>query len=86
MKFRKKPIVIEAMQWNGTQESYETLVRTLKIPAKNICMYCGNDLFIEIQTLEGNLKAYPCDWIVKGIKGEFYPVKFDIFELIYEEF
>ena len=77
MKFRKKPIVIEAMQWlnNG--------------PA--IIAWIGHHQaffkppVIVIRTLEGDTEASPGDWIIKGVKGEFYPCKPDIFEATYEE-
>lgn len=45
---------------------------------------CFDDLAIEIDTLEGTMRAHPGDWIIKGVKGEFYPCKPDIFEATYE--
>ena len=77
-KFRKKPVVIEAVQWTGENvremadflDSYRTVV---------------SDRPITIITLEGNLRADVGDWIIKGIQGEFYPCKSDIFEKTYEQ-
>ena len=94
-KYRKKPVVIEAMQltwdnWNEmcdfvgvpkngvgldykqVQERYE-----VNIPKENIAM--------TIYTLEGNHLAKQGDYIIKGVNGEFYPCKPDIFEKTYEE-
>ena len=78
MKFRKKPIVIDAMQWTGhnTKEIYNF------VGTNNIIAY--GDHF-KIKTLEGNHKVILSDWIIKGIKGEFYPCKPDIFKETYEE-
>lgn len=79
-KYRKKPVVIEAVQWNGSIESTTEILHwmfpDLPIDAS------ANEL--TIQTLEGDLHASPNDWIIKGIKGEFYPCKPDIFKETYE--
>ena len=76
-KFRKKPVVIEAIQWTGTN-------------FVEMCLFTNNETFvndgkIEIDTLEGVMTASKGDWIIKGIHGEFYPCKPDIFEKTYEE-
>lgn len=89
-KFRKKPVAIEAIQWNGKN-------------FKNIAKFIGNenqsklyqfgkvikpnkDKFeLYIFTLEGKHKANPGDWIIRGVKGEYYPCKPNIFELTYEK-
>lgn len=84
--YRKKPVVIEAAQMNG---------QTAKIAEWLIEGGCGfssethptdstkDRLFIN--TLEGTMTAEPGDWIVKGVQGEFYPVKPDIFVATYEK-
>jgi hypothetical protein len=79
MKFRKKPIVIEAWQWNP-------LVKSGDIPHWLIMSNydLGPNDTLEITTLEGVMVANPGDWIIKGVKGEFYPCKPDIFEATYE--
>ena len=88
MKFRKKPVVIEAVEWCGdnlrevidftglhqsaehwTWAQYEEIVRTKGL---------------KIFTLENPLHASVGDWIIKGVKGEFYPCKPDIFAATYE--
>ena len=81
MKYRKKPVVIEALQITPT-----TIDR--------VEAWCGgsikgrllpvNDRCIDIQTLEGEMRADMGDWVIKGIKGEFYPCKPDIFDATYE--
>ena len=97
-KFRKRPVVIEAMRWPhsapdrakvyewmdpdyrgwpympavGTKECYE-LRKGVDGPMR-----------LAIPTLEGVMEASPGDWIIKGVKGEFYPCKPDIFDATYE--
>lgn len=84
-RYRKKPIVIEAIQWEADWDSFHA-----------ICDFVGDSLDynhlgnvnpqeLYIDTLEGTHTASPGDYIIKGIKGEFYPCKPDIFELTYEE-
>ncbi len=78
--FRKKPVVIEAWQYEG--DSNFNLIR----------LFVGNDepihqlgdSIIGIHTLEGVMAARPGDWIIRGVKGELYPCKPDIFEATYE--
>lgn len=79
MKFRKKPIVIEAVQFDGTWPE-EFFGRPIKDASINYA-----DEIIYIHTKEGIMKANKGDWIIKGIKGEFYPCKPDIFEATYEK-
>lgn len=70
MKFRKKPVVIEATQWfkMGDHPAVKPLY---------------NDLGI-IETLEGNHQVIPGDWIITGVKGEMYACKDEIFKMTYE--
>lgn len=80
MKFKTKPVVKEAVQWTG-----KNLDEILRFTGAN---EIGNDFrredWIIIPTLEGNMKAIPGDWIIKGLRNEFYPCKPDIFEKTYE--
>jgi hypothetical protein len=76
MKFRKRPVVIDAIQWTGAN-AHE--VREL---SDKVTIGYDGDLFI--QTLEGRMHATKGDWIIKGVQGEFYPCKPDIFEKTYE--
>lgn len=78
MKYRKKPVVIEAIQWTGHNIS-------------DICKFTHKDVShllvngqLYITTLEGYLHASVGDYIIKGVQGEFYPCKPDIFEQTYE--
>lgn len=76
-KYRKKPVVIEAMQLTDGNEIKVTEFMGLsegKLTADGI----------EIETLEGTMKASIGDYIIKGVQGEFYPCKPDIFEQTYE--
>ena len=77
-KYRKKPVVVEAKEL-----TYNTNVQ------KEIANWCngkiGLDGGIIIQTLEGRMVANTGDYIIKGVNGEFYPCKPDIFEKTYEK-
>ncbi len=81
MKFRKKPVVVEAIQW-GPDNTNEILRFTGYSAELIEHLGCANQLYIP--TLEGGHTASLYDWIIKGIKGEFYPCKSDIFEQTYE--
>ena len=78
MKFRKKPVVIEAVQYLGGDESQDNVADFMDA---NIAV---SGEAILIGTLEGEMMATPGDWIIKGIKGEFYPCKPEIFAATYE--
>lgn len=81
LKYRKKPIVIEAVQWTGNMMSVIDLV------GHDLPTYGeGHDGSLRITTLEGDHECRPGDWIIKGVKGELYPCKPDIFTLTYEVF
>jgi hypothetical protein len=77
-KFRKKPIVIEAVRY--TSETYGDVLAWLG-PAGELS---PNGVLLAIHTDSGVMTAAPGDWILKGTKGEFYPCKADIFAEIYE--
>jgi hypothetical protein len=77
MKFRKKPVVVEALQYDGFHTG-------------QLNEFCG-DKIVEpiggkpfIRTLEGDMSITKGDYVIKGINGEFYPCKPDIFEKTYE--
>lgn len=78
MKYRKIPVTIEAVQWGGKN-------------IEEICQFAGKccgeliqDGEMHISTLEGTLHASVGDFIIKGVNGEFYPCKPDIFRKTYE--
>ena len=72
MKYRKKPVVVDAVQWfkHGDHPA------VLNLNSNNI-----NGI---LSTLEGDMYVSPGDWIITGVKGEHYPCKPDIFEQTYE--
>ncbi len=80
-KFRKKPVVIEAVQFDGTfpQGFFGTFE-----PRVTGHRSAGNATWLTIPTLEGDMTVQEGDWIIKGVQGEFYPCKPDIFAATYE--
>ena len=83
-KFRKIPVVIEAIQWNGrTLKDAMDFEKLHQLPKWSIGGMNGKTGLI-IHTLEGDHLAEQGDWIIKGIQGEFYPCKPDIFDKTYE--
>jgi len=79
-KYRKKPVVVEAVQWTGARFY---LIRRF-CPTATGLKDSRKITEILIPTLEGTMRAEIGDWIIRGIKGEFYPCKPDIFEATYE--
>jgi hypothetical protein len=80
-KFRKKPVVIEALQFTSTNW-YE--IGAFAGKKAGIAHKTGEPDVCLIKTLEGEMRASKGDWIIKGVKGEFYPCKPDIFQQTYE--
>lgn len=80
-KYRKKPVVIDA--WQLTKENIEAGIPDW-IDLDTVHIFNGGVLFAEIVTLEGVMQASEGDYIIKGVQGEFYPCKPDIFEQTYE--
>lgn len=91
MKYRKKPVVIDAQCWLGTADTATPIIdwileeggtaRYVDYPHENRALATAR---INIDTLEGMIAASPGDWIIKGVQGEFYPCKPDIFDATYE--
>lgn len=79
--FTKKPVEIEARQYDGTSRNASELMEWI---SENNYYAWKDDDDLVISTLEGPHHAKPGDWIIKGIKGEFYPCKPDIFDATYE--
>jgi len=87
MMYRKKPVVIEALQWDGSMDGMiainkhwpllETTGTTTNKDTRTVFMW-------NIKTLEGQHRVSIGDYIIKGVKGEFYPCKPDIFAMTYE--
>ena len=91
MKAKKKPVVIEFIQYNGNSNRMEIekwIGKELKCEVFSDSAYeagMGAPYFsIFIPTLEGEMRADPYDYIIKGVRGEFYPCKPDVFEKTYE--
>ena len=77
-KYRKKPVIIEAIQWTGNNIDEIIAFAPLHIT------YTGADYFY-VNTLEGVMKASLNDYIIKGVDGEYYPCKENIFIQTYEQ-
>lgn len=90
MKFRKRPVIIEAVQYTKfNKDEIDAFVgKVLEMNVESETAYDAGiapPIFsLNIPTLEGVMKAQECDWIIKGVSGEFYPCKPDIFEKTYE--
>lgn len=98
MKFRKKPVVIDAIRWDGTEKCLNEVALPFLLDGHEDFKHLPNngayvepgigytppDGRLSIPTLEGEITASPGDWIIRGVKGEFYPCKPDIFEATYE--
>lgn len=85
MKFKSKPVTIEAVQY--TAQLWQDVVHHNLGEIEAFCPVAKFDAFsgsLYIETLEGTMRALPGDWIIKGLKGEFYPCKPDVFEAKYE--
>ena len=82
MKFIKKRVVIEAVHWNGIKVS-ETPKWILEALNSGVLVRFGDK--VQVRTLEGVMTASPGDYIIKGVDGELYPCKPDIFEKTYEK-
>lgn len=101
-RFRKRPVVIEAMRWDGTPEGATPIIDWVLAdgPADGpVARYSDYQLAkvdgdppsverteptIAIETLEGTMRASAGDWVVRGVHGEFYPCKNEIFLATYE--
>ena len=94
MKYRKKPVIIEAMQLNTNAENVRNI---LIFMGQDVNIFCDKasgmlDTYVDsvknkgmkINTLEGVMTASIGDYIIRGVNGEFYPCKPDIFEKTYE--
>lgn len=77
--FRKKPVTIEAMQFEP--ETAIAIKEWAKTHGQTILVRNG---VLDVPTLEGTMTAQPGDWIIRGVQGEFYPCKPDIFDATYE--
>lgn len=79
MKFRKKPVVIDAMLFDGS--NHDELENWSLGQVERV----KPSWVMHIDTLEGIMTVSKGDWVIKGVKGEFYPCNPDIFEATYEK-
>ena len=79
IKATKKPVTIDAIKWTG-----DNLMEVLIFTGAESAEYSLLDAELTIDTLEGRMKASKGDYIIKGVKGEFYPCKPDIFHATYD--
>lgn len=85
IKYKKKPVIIEALQFKSDMSVKDLNDLIDFIGMRNIVDIGRDNLYLTIRTLEGNMIASPGDYIIKGIQGEFYPCKPDIFEQTYDK-
>jgi hypothetical protein len=78
-KYRKKPVVIDAVAWGGDLSTLHSLGTYENVVSQEL-----GSTDLQIETLEGVMTAKVGDWIIRGIKGELYPCKPDIFDATYE--
>ena len=86
MKYRKIPVVIEAFQWTGGPDQTEDPEWICEaVRAGMVTFITGGGTKMIIKTLEGNMAANIGDYVIKGVKGEIYPCRPDIFNMTYEQ-
>lgn len=82
-KYRKKPVIIDAFRLPAAGEAPDAFLAWAE-QVGFTDFVSDRDEGIAIETLEGTMRADPGDWVIRGVKGEFYPCKNEIFELTYE--
>lgn len=88
-KYRKKPVEIEAIKYDG--KNADDCIKFIENgqvicwKKKEVFPYSKPEIRIMIETLEGVMQARPGDYIIRGVNGEYYPCKPDIFEKTYEK-
>ena len=80
MRYREKPVVVEAFRWEDGESLPGWLCNAVALGRVEVV---GGRL--RIRTLEGEMEAAPGDWVIRGVKGELYPCKHDVFTATYEE-
>ena len=83
MKYRKKPVVVDAMQLPPIDEDVTPALLDF-LHGMSETWESERGGYLVIHTMEGDMTAKPGDWIIKGVKGEYYPCKPDVFDLTYE--
>lgn len=87
VKYRKKPVVIEAFKWTGGRDQIEDPIWMVEALEKGNAAIVSTKYgyVMQINTLEGVMTAQQGDYIIRGVQGEIYPCKPDIFEATYEK-
>lgn len=92
-RWRKRPVTIDAVQWLGCEEcardvlawiNETEVVARFEVEPQDGCPGTAGSRYIAIDTLEGTMLASPGDWIIRGVSGEHYPCKPEIFAATYE--
>lgn len=85
LTFRKKPVEIQAMQWDGTEGDAVTVVAWVLTGHGTATWHKADGIaaHISIDTLEGVMRVGAGDWVIRGVRGEHYPCKPEIFEATY---
>lgn len=91
-RYRKKPVEIEAMQWDGTAEGATPIINWMLENGGTARYWHAGEwddgapeaAYLSIDTLEGRMLAGKGDWVIRGVQDEFYPCKPDIFAATYE--
>ena len=84
-KYRKKPVIIEAIQFEDNADCILAIHKFVGQETTRVNYEDKDNPYIKIETLEGTMKASVGDYIIKGVNGEFYPCKPDIFAKTYDE-
>ena len=86
-KYRKKPVIVDAVQFSESNQEVTNKIFSLGIGDKlsSVISHLDGSLTFTVETLEGRMTGHKGDWIVKGVQGEFYIVKDDIFKETYEK-
>ena len=89
MKFKKKPVVVEAIQIVKGMDICEPTwwfeaIQSNKVITHGFGKFTREEPSVDIHTLEGVMRGNKGDWIIRGVSGELYPCKPDIFEMTYE--
>jgi len=86
-EYRKKPVKVQAVQYDPEDADMPRILGEIRAMGADIGAYStsiGDEPFLIIKTLEGNMTVEPGDWIIRGVAGEFYPCKDAIFQQTYE--
>lgn len=87
--YRKKPVVIEAVQWDGTASAASSIIDWV-LAGGGTARFVDYDPdpeanpYLDVETLEGTMRASVGDYVIRGVQGEFYPCKPDIFATTYD--